>query len=161
MISIISTQNQSTKFPLEKMSVTQISATDAFEILQKDHNSVLVDVRTFEEFNFVGTVNPAKFDGRMILSPWKLTLAMKENPAFSQNLEEMLEKMFGKKSKEAKILFLCRTGGRSDAAARFTNELGYNNCFNIKGGFEGDLNIEEQRGTMNGWKAEKLPWKQS
>jgi rhodanese-related sulfurtransferase len=143
------------------MPVTQISATDAFDILQKDQNSVLVDVRTFEEFNFVGTADPSHFGDRMILSPWKLSLAMKENPAFAQDLEEMLSRLFGEKSKEAKILFLCRTGGRSDAAASFMNNLGYQNCCNIVGGFEGNPNKEGQRGTMNGWKAEKLPWKQS
>jgi len=143
------------------MSVTQISATDAFDLLRKEKKSVLVDVRTFEEFNFVGTVNPSEFDGRMILCPWKLTLAMKENPTFASNLEEMLQKILGSKANEAKILFLCRTGGRSDAAARFANSLGYFNCYNISGGFEGELNLEEKRGTTNGWKAEKLPWKQS
>ncbi len=143
------------------MSVTQISATDSFDLLQKDKNSVLVDVRTFEEFNFVGTVDPVDFGGRLILAPWKLTLAMKENPNFASNLEEMLKKLFGNKAKEAKIFFLCRTGGRSDSAARFVMALGYPNCFNVAGGFEGELDASEQRGKMNGWKAEKLPWKQS
>jgi rhodanese-related sulfurtransferase len=144
-----------------KMSVTQINAADAFDFLKKDKNSVLVDVRTFEEFNFVGTVNPAEFDGRMILSPWKLTLEMKENPAFAAILEEGLKKLFGSETNETKILFLCRTGGRSDAAARLMSSLGYANCYNILSGFEGDLNLSGQRGTINGWKAEKLPWKQS
>lgn len=143
------------------MSVTQISATDAFDLLQKDKNSALVDVRTFEEFNFVGTANSTEFDGRMILAPWKLTVAMQENPTFATNLEEMLKKLFGNKSKETQLFFICRTGGRSDAAARFCNNLGYTNCFNITGGFEGELDPSEHRGQMNGWKAEKLPWKQS
>lgn len=143
------------------MSVTQISAADVFALLKKDKNSVLIDVRTFEEFNFVGTANSAEFDGRMILNPWKLTMAMKENPTFATNLEEMLTKLFGNKSKEAKLFFICRTGGRSDAAARFANSLGYINCFNVTSGFEGDLDPNEQRGKVNGWKAEKLPWKQS
>lgn len=143
------------------MSVIQIAATDAFNLLQKEKNSVLVDVRTFEEFNFVGTADPIEFNGRMILSPWKLTMTMRENPDFAQNLEETLNKLFGEKAKEAKIFFLCRSGGRSDAAARFMNSLGYNNCFNISGGFEGDINNAGQRGTISGWKSEKLPWKQS
>lgn len=143
------------------MSVTQISAADAFDLLQKDKNSVLVDVRTFEEFNFVGTVNASDFGGRMLLNSWRLTMAMKENPAFASNLEEALKKLFDSKAKEAKIFFLCRTGGRSDAAARFTVDLGYNNCFNITGGFEGEMDAGEHRGKMNGWKAEQLPWKQS
>ena len=31
---------------------------------------------------------------------------------------------------------------------------------NISYGFEGDLNLEGQRGKINGWKAEGLPWSQ-
>ena len=143
------------------MPVTQISATNAFDLLQKDKNSVLVDVRTFEEFSFVGTANANEFGGRMILTPWKISMSMKENPAFASNLEEMLHNLFGKKCKETKIFFICRSGGRSDAAARFTSGLGYLSCFNIASGFEGDLDPNEQRGKMSGWKAEKLPWKQS
>jgi rhodanese-related sulfurtransferase len=107
------------------MSVTQIGAIDAFDILQKDKNSVLIDVRTLEEF------------------------------------EKMLRNLFGKESKEAKLFFICRTGGRSDFAARLTSELGYTKCFNITSGFEGDLDSSHQRGKMSGWKAENLPWKQS
>lgn len=143
------------------MPVTQISAADAFDLLQKEQDSVLVDVRTFEEFNFVGTADPIDFGGRMILAPWKLTMAMKENPTFASSFEEMLKKLFGSKIKEAKILFICRSGGRSNAAASFASSLDYLNCFNILGGFEGELDPSKQRGKINGWKAEKLPWKQS
>ncbi|MBM3579359.1 MAG: rhodanese-like domain-containing protein, partial [Alphaproteobacteria bacterium] len=132
-----------------------------FELLKKDKNSVLVDVRTFEEFSFVGTVDPQDFNGRMILTPWKINPGMKENPSFVPNLEEMLKKLFGNKAKEAKIIFMCRSGGRSDAAARFVTNLGYNNCYNLLSGFEGELDPDEHRGVMNGWKAEKLPWKQN
>lgn len=88
-------------------------------------------------------------------------MTMKENPTFANNLEEALNNLFGNKSKEAKIFFICRTGGRSDAAARFFDNLGYINCFNVTSGFEGDLDSSSQRGKVNGWKAEKLPWKQS
>ena len=84
------------------MPVNQISAIDAFDILQKDKNSVLVDVRTFEEFNFVGTVNAEEFGKRMVLNPWRLTMLMNENPAFADDLEEMLKNLFGKENKEAK-----------------------------------------------------------
>lgn len=143
------------------MPVNQISAIDAFDILQKDKNSVLVDVRTFEEFNFVGTVNADEFGGRMLLNPWRLTMSMNENPAFADDLEKMLKNLFGKENKEAKLFFICRTGARSDSAARLTSELGYSKCFNITSGFEGDLDQSYQRGKMSGWKAENLPWKQA
>ena len=34
------------------------------------------------------------------------------------------------------------------------------NSYNIISGFEGDLNDLNQRGKVNGWKAEALPWRQ-
>lgn len=142
------------------MSVKQISAQDAFELLKKDPNSILVDVRTFEEFNFVGFVNPVEFNNRLVLLPWQLYPEMNENPEFAQNLEASLEKALGEKAKDAKILFLCRTGGRSNAAAHFAENLGHKECYNITAGFEGDLNKNEQRGNVSGWKASHLPWRQ-
>lgn len=142
------------------MSVTQINAQDAFELLKNDQNSVLVDVRTFEEFNFVGFVNATPFNNRMVLLPWQLSPTMAENPEFAPALENSLKKLFSDKSKDAKVLFLCRTGGRSNAAANYAENLGYKNCYNVTAGFEGELDAKEQRGKVNGWKAENLPWRQ-
>ena len=49
------------------MSVEQISPQKAFELLKNQKNSVLIDVRTNEELNFVGIVDASSFDNRMIL----------------------------------------------------------------------------------------------
>lgn len=142
-------------------SVTQISAKDAFELLKNNQNSVLVDVRTFEEFNFVGCVNPASFNNRMVLLPWQLFPEMKENPEFADNLEASLQKVFNKEgNQDSHIFFICRTGARSNAAAGFAINLGYKNCYNVTSGFEGDLNEIGQRGKINGWKASGLAWRQ-
>ncbi len=144
----------------EQMSVTQINAREAFELLKKDTNSALIDVRTFEEFNFVGFVEPQSFGNRLVLLPWQLFPEMKENPEFANDLEASLEKVFGKKTQDSSLLFICRTGARSNAAAAFAINLGYKNCFNVVSGFEGDLNRDGHRGQVNGWKAENLPWRQ-
>lgn len=142
------------------MSVIQISAQDAFELLKNNQNSALIDVRTFEEFNFVGFVNSASFNNRMLLLPWQIFPAMNENPEFAPALESFLNKLFADKSKEANLVFICRSGGRSNQAANYAKNLGYQNCSNLIGGFEGDLNQQEQRGQVSGWKAENLPWRQ-
>ena len=70
------------------MSVIQINAQDAFELLKKDQNSILIDVRTFEEFNFVGIVNGVSFNNRMTLLPWQILPSMNENPDFAISLEK-------------------------------------------------------------------------
>lgn len=146
---------------LFKMSVIQINPQDAFETLKSDQNSVLIDVRTFEEFNFVGFVDPKSFGDRMILLPWQLYPEMQENPDFDHALEESLKHLFpNAKQDEVKLLFLCRTGGRSNAAATHAINNGYKNSHNIVSGFEGELNSGSHRGKVNGWKASHLPWRQ-
>ena len=59
------------------------------------------------------------------------------------------------------MLLLCRSGGRSRAAAMALTAAGYAHAYNIAGGFEGDLNATKHRGGMNGWKAAGLPWNQT
>ena len=142
------------------MSIITITPTDAFKILTEDKNSLLVDVRSFEEANFIGLVNPSEIDDRVAILPWKTFPSMKINPKFSDTLEELLSKAFSENSKDAKILFLCRSGARSEQAAEQFATLGYA-CYNIENGFEGDIDENGHRGKLNGWKANNLPWRQS
>ena len=141
------------------MSVTQINAQDAFNLLKQNKNSTLVDVRTIEEFDLDGIANATEFEDRMLLLPWKTLPEMKENPEFGNILENFLNKTFAQNSKDAHIIFMCLIGGRSNQAANYVSNLGYKNCYNLISGFEGDLNKEGKRGTINGWKADNLPWR--
>lgn len=143
------------------MPVTEISAKDAFAILKNDPKSVLIDVRTNEEINFVGFVDPSEIDDRAILLPWKLFPDMRVNPQFTSSLNDSLKKLLSENILEAKLFFMCRSGARSEQAAYQTSTLGFQNCYNITSGFEGDIDYNGHRGNVNGWKASKLPWKQS
>ncbi|MGH7210687.1 MAG: rhodanese-like domain-containing protein, partial [Acetobacteraceae bacterium] len=58
------------------------------------------------------------------------------------------------------LFFMCRTGGRSRAAAEFAAANGYPNVANVVGGFEGVPDAAGHRGTVAGWKADGLPWRQ-
>ncbi len=142
------------------MTVSQISPKEAYQLLTNDKNSVLIDVRTFEEIHFVGFVDPEAFDSRMVLLPWQIFPDMQINPEFAEGLDEGMQNFFSDVAKEVKIIFICRTGGRSNAAANHAINLGYKNCFNLSSGFEGDLNKDSHRGKINGWKADLLPWRQ-
>jgi len=135
------------------MSVEQISPQKAFELLKNQKNSVLIDVRTNEELNFVGVVDASSFDNRMILLPWQTLPQMQQNQSFVSDL-------LAKVNKDSEALFLCRTGGRSNQSANLASSLGYSKCYNIINGFEGDLDSKNHRGLVNGWKASNLPWEQ-
>lgn len=142
--------------------VKQLEPKEALKLLESEENSVLVDVRTVEEYNLIGLVNSFSFEDRAILVPWKTLPGMQENPEFSEQLEDNLLKFFGKDAKEnIHVIFICRSGGRSNAAAHHATNLGFKNCYNLVGGFEGDLDAKEHRGNINGWKANNLPWRQS
>lgn len=109
--------------------------------------AVLVDVRTAEELKFVGRVPDA------LHVAWQTGSALIKNPRFLRELE-------AKVSREAVILFLCRSGKRSAAAAEAATKAGFHNVFNVLEGFEGDLDDQSRRGDSGGWRLRGLPWVQ-
>jgi rhodanese-related sulfurtransferase len=60
--------------------------------------------------------------------------------------------------KDQVILFLCRSGVRSRGAATLASEHGYQHCFDILEGFEGDKDERGHRKNINGWCKAGLPW---
>jgi rhodanese-related sulfurtransferase len=63
--------------------------------------------------------------------------------------------------KDTPLLFLCRSGGRSHAAAAALAAAGFTRCYNVLEGFEGDKDASGQRNRVGGWRAAGLPWQQS
>ena len=59
------------------------------------------------------------------------------------------------------VLFLCRSGGRSAAAASVATAAGFGPAYNVAEGFEGDPDAHGHRGTVNGWKVAGLAWRQT
>ena len=94
-----------------------------------------------------------------ILAEWQVYPTMSIDPNFVSLVAEAVAKAGG--DRESEIYFLCRSGQRSMAAAAAMAAEGYENCFNIVGGFEGPPDATGQRGKEKGWKAEGLPWAQS
>jgi rhodanese-related sulfurtransferase len=132
-----------------------LSATDAWALLQADPKARLVDVRTNAEWNFVGLPDLGTLGREAELVQWLVFPTMQVNPDFVAETEA------GGADKDAPILFLCRSGARSRSAAIALTRAGYTKAYNVAGGFEGDLDGERHRGNKNGWKAAGLPWKQS
>lgn len=123
-----------------------ISPADAWQLVSAGQ-ATLVDVRTVEERKFVGHV-PASLH-----VAWATGLSLTRNPRFVGELSAKLKK-------DAVILLICRSGKRSAQAAEAATKAGFRNVFNVLEGFEGDLNAAGQRGQLNGWRANALPWQQ-
>lgn len=157
----------------KKKTTTQglyLTSTEAYDLLQKEANKALfVDVRTRAEVNFLGmpTIADANIP-YMKLSEWYAWDEKKKNFKMELNdqfLFKIKERLAAKGlSKDAKIIFICRSGSRSAAAANLLAKAGYNNVYTVIDGYEGDKAKKgEQKGqrVVNGWKNNGLPWSYS
>lgn len=136
-----------------------ITATEAWALLQSDPKAQLVDVRTAAEWTFVGVPDLSQVGRGAILVEWQVFPDMRRNAEFDSAVSERLRAAGANET--TPIAFLCRSGGRSQSAARALTACGFSKCFNVAGGFEGDLDARRHRGVVSGWKASGLPWVQS
>lgn len=135
-----------------------ISAAQAWEKLTRDPKAQLVDVRTMAEWNFVGLPDLSELDRRVHCVEWQGFPSGARNPGFAAEAAQAIAAAGAAKTDT--VLLLCRSGARSRAAAIALTAMGFEQAFNIAGGFEGDVDGEGHRGNANGWKAEGLPWRQ-
>lgn len=132
-----------------------VTPQDAWQTISTDKDAVLIDVRTKPEWMFVGVPDLSQTGKQPVLVEWQSFPSMAQNPAFADLVRQ------AGIDPNKKLFFLCRTGGRSKAAAMAMTAAGFRSCFNISGGFEGDLDAHRHRGEASGWKAAGLPWMQS
>jgi len=136
-----------------------ITPKEALALLKSDPKAQLVDVRSAAEWTFVGVPDLSSLQRKPILVEWQMFPGMGRNAEFDQAVAERLKAEGATAS--TPIAFMCRSGARSKAAAIAMTARGFAKCFNVAGGFEGDVDAERHRGGTNGWKADGLPWVQS
>jgi len=136
-----------------------VSGTEAWSLLEADPRAQLIDVRTSAEWAFVGLPDLSPLQREAHRVEWQSFPDMALNPAFVATTVEKVRTAGA--GADTPLLFLCRSGARSRAAAIALTKAGFTRAYNIAGGFEGDLDTARHRGTHNGWKAEGLPWRQS
>jgi rhodanese-related sulfurtransferase len=141
--------------PQSDHEVEEVSAAQAHEALKDDDRAVLVDVRTRAEWTFVGLPSTSSIGRELVLVEWQRFPDGSITPDFGEQL------MRACPDTSAPLYFICRSGGRSRHAAELARELGYEHCFNVSDGFEGPPDERGHRGTVAGWKAAGLPWRQS
>ena len=126
-----------------------VTAVEAHALLQAIPQTLIIDVRTAAERDWIGRVDVA--DAQQFAIEWNLYPGGTPNPAFLEQLQQIARP-------EQVLLFLCRSGVRSRHAATLASANGYANCFDILEGFEGDRDGAGHRKTVGGWCAAGLPW---
>lgn len=131
-----------------------VTPKEAWDWLQAEPSTVLIDVRTDSEFNYVGRPDLSSIGKEVSLVNWVTFPNNDRNSNFVVDVKKLGV------TPEQTILFLCRSGVRSRYTAAMLTEAGYPNCFNVLEGFEGDKDAVGHRGTISGWKVAGLPWQQ-
>ncbi|MBL4738637.1 MAG: hypothetical protein COC18_03005 [Pelagibacteraceae bacterium] len=123
--------------------IKQLASKDIKDYLITKPNSVLLDVRTKEEWDTIG-----KPDGEKIgLKTYFLSIQFGDERIFNENFIQEFKNL--KINQDKNILITCRSGARSQFAAELLTKENYT-CVNISDGFEGNQeNV--------GWKKSDLP----
>ncbi len=124
-----------------------LTPREAHEVLQLAPGSKLVDVRTRAELDWVGRIPDA------IEIEWLHYPGNALNANFVAQLQRQVDP-------QSLVLFICRSGGRSHAAAMAAVNAGYTSSYNVLEGFEGDKDANGQRNRLGGWRFAGLPWVQ-
>ena len=126
-----------------------VSPAEAFELLQLDPRTRLVDVRTRAELDWVG--RPVIGDGQYAHVEWTRYPGAVPNQEFLAQLNQVA-------THDTPVLFLCRSAARSKLAAIAATQAGFTKAYDLLEGFEGDKDGQGHRKMVSGWCFRGLPW---
>ena len=118
--------------------IEQIKSSEIKKFIEKNPRTVLLDVRTEDEWNTVGK----PISDSLGIKTFFITIG--QDPIFIENVKKKI-------NKENQILVMCAAGGRSIIAANLLSNEGYI-AHNISDGYSGN-------GQDPGWKDSGLPSK--
>ena len=116
--------------------IKQIKSSEIKKFIKNNPKTVLLDVRTEEEWNTVGKPDTKELG----IKSYFITIS--QDPNFLDEVKKNI-------NKENQVLVMCAAGGRSIIAANLLANEGYN-TFNVSDGFTGN-------GQDPGWKNLELP----
>ena len=116
--------------------IKQIKSSEIKKFIESNPDTVLLDVRTEDEWNTVGKPNTKDLG----IKSFFITISQDQS---------FLDKVKDKINKKNKVLVICAAGGRSIIAANLLANEGYN-ALNVSDGFSG--NAQDP-----GWKNLGLP----
>jgi rhodanese-related sulfurtransferase len=116
--------------------IKQIKSSDIKKFIKNNPKTVLLDVRTEDEWNKVG--KPDTKD----LGIKSFFITISQDPSFLDDVKQSIDK-------KDQVLVMCAAGGRSIVAANILSNEGYA-VLNVSDGFSGN-------GQEPGWKNLGLP----
>ena len=126
----------------------------ALKRLSDNPGALFVDVRSKAEHKYVG------YPENSILIPWI------DEPSWEPNTDvfhdAVVDALGNRNDKlESEVILICRSGFRSNEALKCLQSKGFNNVTHVASGFEGDLDKNDHRGNLYGWRHDGMPWTQS
>lgn len=122
---------------------------EAWQRLQQQPDTLFVDVRMEIESLYVG--RPPGVEN----IPWYEYPDLTPDPA---RFVAAVEREAGRKDRP--VLLICRSGVRTETAGQALEAAGFTDVAHVVHGFEGDLDEQFKRSTLNGWRYDGLPWEQ-
>lgn len=116
--------------------VKQIKSSEIKKHIEDNPKTVLLDVRTEEEWKTVGKPDSDSLGIKTFF------ITISKDPGFIDNVKKEI-------NKENQVLVMCAAGGRSEIAANMLQKEGYS-THNVSDGFSGD-------GVDPGWQNSGLP----
>lgn len=168
LASVASAAPTPTDPAMQSPQALYLDAKETQAMMAKDPSVVLVDVRTPEEWQFVGYTTEAK-----IMLPWmmfdysKMETQHKQPHYRSAPNPKWMEQFKAKAStlgmnENTTYIIMCRSGAtRAAPVAKLMDTQGYKNVYVMTDGFEGDKNKDgELKGfrAHNGWKNSGAAW---
>jgi rhodanese-related sulfurtransferase len=127
-----------------------LTPKEAHAFLSQHPEALFLDIRMELEYLYVG--HPPG----VVHVPWYEYPEMKSDPGrfVRQVRQEAGEDL------SRPVVLLCRSGARTISAGEALEAAGFSEVVNVLHGFEGDRDDNFQRGTLNGWRHDGLPWEQ-
>jgi rhodanese-related sulfurtransferase len=122
---------------------------EAWQLLQQRPETLFVDVRMEIESLYVG--RPPGVEN----IPWYEYPDLTPDPA---GFATAVAREAGRKDRP--VLLICRSGVRTESAGNALEAAGFTDVAHVVHGFEGDLDPQFKRSTLNGWRFDGLPWEQ-
>ena len=127
-----------------------LTPREAHDYLERHPRALFVDVRMEIEYLYVG--HPPG----VVHVAWYEYPEMQPHPMlFAAQVER---EAGGDKTRP--VVLLCRSGKRTIPAGEALEAAGFTEVVNVLHGFEGEPDEHFQRGKLNGWRHDGLPWEQ-